>query len=399
MAVPGGYDGAAGRWIHGRVGVDQAVAEFGRLAGGGVACGCCRCGGEEDGKGCDAAAEALAVLLIQRGAADQARAVLRRLGFQYRLHDDVLRYRICPGRSQAGEPPTAHPPADQFVRAGDNALPAGLLQRVQGLFAPDAAFWSEHGYAVFPPKPYFSYAHRLDQPAPASSVMDVLIDHVRAVAAGWFPDVAAAGVAEWWAHCRPHASGHQLHYDSDDEGRDGLRHPIVSTVVCLSDGGVGGPTLVTTQTLGSRRLASTGWLVHPMRNRLVAFAGDVLHGVMPGRPGDDDAIPPGRRITLMIAFWKSIQVRDEPGDGAARPYPYRPAGSRADHTWPAAMATRQGEAAELAAECDRHRAAPAALTPVAAQPVPVWDDVAPGEQGLPLRQLRHVPPQRLCFHP
>src|SRR4051812_969890 len=40
--------------------------------------------------------------------------------------------------------------------------------------------------------------------------------------------------AEWWAHCRPHASGHQLHFDSDDEGRGGVRNPSVSTVLYLS---------------------------------------------------------------------------------------------------------------------------------------------------------------------
>jgi len=31
--------------------------------------------------------------------------------------------------------------------------------------------------------------------------------------------VKQATAAEWWAHCRPHASGHQMHYDSDAEGQ------------------------------------------------------------------------------------------------------------------------------------------------------------------------------------
>lgn len=45
--------------------------------------------------------------------------------------------------------------------------------------------------------------------------------HARAAAA--FPAAAEARFAEWWAHCRPHPSGHQLHFDSDNEGRGQVR--------------------------------------------------------------------------------------------------------------------------------------------------------------------------------
>ena len=31
-----------------------------------------------------------------------------------------------------------------------------------------------------------------------------------------FPQVKRATIAEWWVHNRPHASGHQLHFDSDE---------------------------------------------------------------------------------------------------------------------------------------------------------------------------------------
>ncbi len=40
--------------------------------------------------------------------------------------------------------------------------------------------------------------------------------------------------AEWWAHCRRHPAGHQLHFDSDDEGTGGVRNPIISTVIYLT---------------------------------------------------------------------------------------------------------------------------------------------------------------------
>jgi hypothetical protein len=41
-----------------------------------------------------------------------------------------------------------------------------------------------------------------------------------------------------------------MHFDSDDEGVGGVRNPIISTVIYLTDG-VGGPTLVTDQVLAT----------------------------------------------------------------------------------------------------------------------------------------------------
>jgi len=120
-----------------------------------------------------------------------------------------------------------------------------------------------------------------------------------------YPEVGEATHAEWWAHCRPHASGHQLHFDSEDEGRGTVRHPIVSTVLYLTEG-IGGPTLVTNQRLGDN-LAERGWLAHPGLNRLTMFKGNVLHGVIPGRgiaPVPTAESGKARRITFMCAFWK-----------------------------------------------------------------------------------------------
>ena len=82
-------------------------------------------------------------------------------------------------------------------------------------------------------------------------------------------------------------------------------------------GGLGGPTLVTDQTLKKEQLASRGWLVHPRENRLAGFDGTLLHGVVPGRgvpqleasqegSGGSETQPDGseRRITFMTAFWR-----------------------------------------------------------------------------------------------
>ena len=132
--------------------------------------------------------------------------------------------------------------------------------------------------------------------------------------------------------------GHQLHFDSDDEGIGGVRNPIISTVVYLQAGTlngsiskssnpkescstngeasraaaaagpqqsgaaegtrgslalqggegeaaagqavsafIGGPTLMTDQLLGGT-LARSGWLACPATNRLTMFDAKYLHG-------------------------------------------------------------------------------------------------------------------------
>lgn len=115
------------------------------------------------------------------------------------------------------------------------------------------------------------------------------------------------------------------HFDSDDEGRGGIRNPIISTILYLTDDNTiegenakaaGGPSLVTNQKLTDTRLATKGYLVHPKAKRLVVFDGRYLHGVVPGR-----GFQKGRRVTLMLAFWENIQIRHGVGPGSARPYP------------------------------------------------------------------------------
>lgn len=136
-----------------------------------------------------------------------------------------------------------------------------------------------------------------------------------------------------YQHNRPHASGHQMHFDSDDEGKDGIRNPIISTILYVSsnkeEGEIsGGPSLVTTQRLRDNFLAERGYLSFPKEKRMVAFDGKVLHGVVPGKGVSPVPVMNGnvedcsrRRVTLMLAFWRKIQIRDENGPGSARPFP------------------------------------------------------------------------------
>ncbi len=108
-----------------------------------------------------------------------------------------------------------------------------------------------------------------------------------------------------------------------------MRNPIISTILYVtagdesSDGGTlsettGGPSLVTNQKLSDSRLATKGWMSHPKSQRLVAFDGRYLHGVVPGkgvRPANK------RRVTLMFALWDDVKIRRGLGPGSARPFP------------------------------------------------------------------------------
>jgi hypothetical protein len=121
---------------------------------------------------------------------------------------------------------------------------------------------------------------------------------------------------------------HQLHFDSENEGIGGVKNPIATFVLFLSDGtGKDGqpghsPTLITnqafgqvTQTLGTAK----GHLAWPKANRAVCFRGNLLHGVVPGYGctelvGCADASGGGAsavasRHTLMVSFWKELKCR------------------------------------------------------------------------------------------
>lgn len=266
---------------------------------------------------------------------------LRRLllagGFVCRLSSQLLHYSREP--PPVSIPIVLRPPAAS-VHALDGALPVGMLTMLQRALSSTSPFWSEHGYAcVGKPSPFFSFVHELPHPvakgraARPPTGLDRVFEKLRDLAVARFPKAAAARYVEWWAHCRPHGVGHQLHYDSDDEGRGGVRNPLVSSALYLT-GAVGGPTVVTEQRMGSG-LAEKAWSVLPAVNRYLLFDGRLLHGVVPGR-GGIDADAGARRTTLMVAFWDKIEPRRE-GTGAAQLFPYDalgPSSGPGEPRWP-----------------------------------------------------------------
>merc|ERR1719356_1518628 len=98
-----------------------------------------------------------------------------------------------------------------------------MLAALRGAFGRGAPFWREHSYNELSGAGecgYFSYRHSLTG-GPDLSVLDAIIQCLFELAKQAFPESARACAAEWWAHCRPHACGHQLHYDADDADEGG----------------------------------------------------------------------------------------------------------------------------------------------------------------------------------
>jgi hypothetical protein len=336
----------------------------------------------------------LALLLAQQRREGEASQVMRTLGCTYRLAPEVLSYDMPPAGDGAEHV--------EVAAALDGALPPSLVAHLSACFAPGAGFWQSHRYHC-PETGYFSYSHVLgDAAAPPTTAWEQALGALHTLAAQLRPECGRATHVEWWAHCRPHSSGHQLHYDSDAEGlpdESGQpRHPIASCVLYLSSddaANVGGPTLVTQQRRGNSALGQAGWLGHPSPGRLLVFDGSVLHGVLPGR-GPSPA-PGQRRVTLMVAFWDGIDIIAGDKPGASRPFPHLGRPDTPD--WASRLAAgpvREEWAADAVRAHAQHSARKVAL-----QPLPrVWADVDEqrnAADGVALAQLQGMPHYNACF--
>ena len=168
-------------------------------------------------------------LADQQGAAE-VRRLLRAGGFVCRLTATVLRY---PTVAPANIPKALLPPRGAAC-AIDGALPPAILRKLQRAFAPSSPFWREHGYRCgLQRSPFFSYVHALDGASAARTGFDRVLSRLlqHAKERGLVPRDSNVRFAEWWAHCRPHGVGHQLHFDSDAEGLDAAGRPCVRNPV------------------------------------------------------------------------------------------------------------------------------------------------------------------------
>eukprot|EP00658_Telonema_sp_P-2_P070327 TRINITY_DN59875_c0_g1_i1.p1 TRINITY_DN59875_c0_g1~~TRINITY_DN59875_c0_g1_i1.p1 ORF type:complete len:260 (+),score=46.39 TRINITY_DN59875_c0_g1_i1:431-1210(+) len=236
------------------------------------------CGDEEC---CTDAMELLSRLLCQAGRRTEAHLLLADLGYTHTFAGSLVSMRVppsAPGPS-TGAKLHAMQQAGRFVNVFDDALPPDLLKLMRYGLRSNGPYWAENCYNS-PRTGFFSFQHALPPWGAAadaqSSGLDQVLVHVWKVAAQEVPAVKNARYVEWWAHCRQHCYGHQLHFDSIPGQRQGdPRHPIISTVTFVT-ADCGGPTLVTDQTIQSGS-STKGWLAFPEPNRMVTFDGSLLH--------------------------------------------------------------------------------------------------------------------------
>lgn len=307
----------------------------------------------------------LATLLLQEDDDNdpQVSRLLSERGYRYRLSRQALT------QSHACSSLISR----EYACAFDNVLPQPLLDALLQTFSPTSSFWSFHNYSDGssqgkPPSPYFSYVIPLNETSSSNkkTVLMQILRILHALLQKNFSFLSTAKFAEWWCHCRPHSSGHQLHFDSDDEGRGGVRNPLCSSVLTLSRN-VGGETLITTQTASDTTLCQeSGWTCgNDAVNRLLGFKGNLLHGVVPGA-GYCSSSQKDRRITFMVAFWESIHIQHtgtKKGPGAAQPW------SRVE---------KEDWAKPLVQECNEDYTTSTASIEAAMDcfyKVPVWQDV------------------------
>ena len=281
----------------------------------------------------------LAVLHSQLGNQIEADRHLSSLGFILKLTNSIFAPPVNShvtemSKKERLETSTRSKKSNPVVTF-DDVLPASLLQPVIAAFSPSSVFWSEHEY---PTEEFFSYNIRNDD---NDSLIKQVSEYVRPLLESHFIDMKTASSAcsvEWWCHRREKSSAfaHQLHFDLDENALKGYKtsikpkkvdgkflpksrrekevsipddlHPVVSAVLYLR-GKNGAPTLVTDQTLDADSVASQAWLCHPAENRLLAFDGKLLHGVVPFLPSTSAAgsigieDPDQYRITIMMGWW------------------------------------------------------------------------------------------------
>jgi hypothetical protein len=256
----------------------------------------------------------LAFWLIQSNRVSEGDEILRSLSFECRLSS-----RILMGKRMSQQKGTNNSFVDLPCRVYDRFLSPSDVEQLWSVFGDvESSYWTDHNYSVEPPSPYFSYLLPL-KGLDNFGFLGSLIARLRDCLQDWQPLLKTCSHCEMWAHNRPSATGHQLHFDTDNEGRDSnVRHPVATAIVYLTD--AGGPTLITNQRKTSRYPADKGWLCNPVVGRITALDGRVLHCVVPGQPVTDSK----RRVTVMLAFWRRIKVRDETSPGAARRFPDEP---------------------------------------------------------------------------
>ena len=200
--------------------------------------------------------EHLGTLLLQQECWNEAAAILEQLNYTHCLGRSIINYDVslpAPATSQSERRSFKN---NNIVHVYKNVLTDEVLGKFKTAFHKNSPFWTEHKY----PRSYFSYSHLLTKdgnthPISSNNLIEQLARYVQNIISVKFPKVRNAKVVEWW-HIEDHTVMRtQMHFDSPNEGEGSeIRNPIASTILYLSPEGIGGPTLVTTQTLHSKAI-------------------------------------------------------------------------------------------------------------------------------------------------
>ena len=197
--------------------------------------------------------DALILFYSQENRVQEALPLLLSKRYQWKLSQQVLTYTpddIAPNYERLKE---LEARADfPFTFGYDSVLPEAFLRRMQHIFRPSSPFWSEHQYDFYSncsrQVGYFSYLYPF-RDRDATNVIEQVIDIVyqtminqlevevceegeggsRSKKACLEALRSEATQAEWWVHSRPHTSGHQFHFDSDETALYGGEQAQVST--------------------------------------------------------------------------------------------------------------------------------------------------------------------------
>jgi len=252
-----------------------------------------------------------AMLLSCLGKHDDALTHLRKFRFSHRIHPNVWKMALresCDKRKSTIDTTVLFKPRMYHSRIG--VLPQEHYTHLCKLFAPNASYWDQSDYNN---RGYYSYYFDIKTKT-SNVVEDAITNHLLPLAERTLqeehnsPPPKIVG-AEWWVHTRPHRAnlGHPLHFDTDEwllNSKHEVSHPIVSSVLYLTGGGVGaGSTIVFDQTPDSKENAKQVWLSEPKNNHFMNFPGNLLHGVLPCVRGSSREETDTNRLTLMVGFW------------------------------------------------------------------------------------------------
>ena len=319
----------------------------------------------------------------------EADNILSKLGYRLRISKLAFGYPICNCNRQQKRYNNTQPTASSLISAIviDDILPLSIFNALQHAYRPESKYWSELYSKVNSTttaekqkntNQFASHNIPLPTNTPPSSILEQVAILVQQQLQDDFPYITHATSVEVWSHQRPPDGEHQLHYDMDEirlwkhrkgsinqgenrskrqktnpKSNDGISCPIVSCVLtvnipneeqlgtCSVCGKTGNsnPTIICNQSIldmDRTHSSNVGCLCYPYPNRLLAFEGSLLHGVIPGIPQESSATSDNdesscsedsynmqdtshsmpvsdddnQRVTLMLGFWKDVPLTD-----------------------------------------------------------------------------------------